>query len=49
MSGPERATSEKMSDEELRAWTLKRGRLAAIGILVLVISLLALFAWSVLR
>jgi len=40
---------EKTSDDELRAWTLKRGRLAGLGILVLVVLLLSAFAWTLLH
>jgi hypothetical protein len=38
-----------MADDELRAWTIKRGRIAGVGLLILIVLLLSLFAWSLLR
>lgn len=42
---PER---KDLSDEELREWTLKRGRIAAVGFVVLA-AIIAVAAWALLR
>lgn len=44
MSGPAPEQRKEMSDDELRAWALKRGRIAAVGwvLLAVVLGVLAL-------
>jgi hypothetical protein len=53
MSGQERAERDRpegeMSDDELRAWALKRGRIAFLGFVLVACGVLGLLVWSLVR